>query len=51
MTTFANKKDDVVTMLEEVEKFGIFSGLKLNRNKSNGMWLGAAITYKEKQRI
>ena len=48
MTLFANKKDDVLTMLEEVEKFGIFSGLKLNRNKSNGMWLGANKMSKEK---
>ena len=48
MTLFANKKDDVLTMLEEVEKFGIFSGLKSNRNKSNGMWLGANKMSKEK---
>ena len=48
MTLFANKKDDVIKMLADVEKFGLISGLKLNRNKSNGMWLGADITSKEK---
>ena len=40
-TLFLASKAEVKIALNIIEQFGKFSGLKLNRNKTEGMWIGA----------
>ena len=39
-TKFCNSKEEVLKSLNELEIFGSFSGLLLNRNKTEGVWIG-----------
>ena len=39
-TLFCNSKGDVLKAMNEIEIFGSFSGLLLNRNKREGVWIG-----------
>jgi hypothetical protein len=39
-TLFCNSKEDVQKAMKEIEIFGSFSGLLLNRNKTEGVWIG-----------
>ena len=39
-TLFCNSKEDVLKAMNEIEIFGSFSGLLLNRNKTEGAWIG-----------
>jgi hypothetical protein len=39
-TLFCNSKEDVQKAMNEIEIFGSFSGLLLNRNKTEGVWIG-----------
>lgn len=39
-TLFCNSKEDVLKAMNEIEIFGSFSGLLLNRNKTEGVWIG-----------
>ena len=47
-TIFVNSKEDVGKALNIIEEFGSFSGLKLNRNKTEGLWIGKLKHCKEK---
>ena len=38
-TLFCNSKEDVLKAMNEIEIFGPFSGLLLNRNKTEGVWI------------
>ena len=40
-TLFLKSKDEISRALNLIETFGTLSGLKLNRNKTEGIWLGA----------
>ena len=40
-TLFLKSKDEISKALNLIETFGTLSGLKLNRNKTEGIWLGA----------
>lgn len=39
-TLFLQNSDEISYVLEIIEEFGIFSGLKLNKNKTEGLWIG-----------
>ena len=39
-TIFLGAKDEIEIALESIEIFGKHSGLKLNRNKTEGLWIG-----------
>ena len=39
-TLFCGSKRDVENSMNEIEIFGTFSGLQLNRDKTQGIWLG-----------
>jgi hypothetical protein len=39
-TLFCNSKEDVLKAMNEIEIVGLFSGLLLNRNKTEGVWIG-----------
>jgi hypothetical protein len=39
-TLFCNSKGDVLKAMNEIEIFGSFSGLLLNRNKTERVWIG-----------
>ena len=39
-TLFVSSKTDIVLAMNEIEIFGSFSGLILNRNKTEGIWIG-----------
>jgi hypothetical protein len=39
-TLFCNSKEDVLKAMNEIEIVGSFSGLLLNRNKTEGVWIG-----------
>ena len=47
-TIFVNSKQEITIALNLIEIFGSFSGLKLNRNKTEGIWLGKLKHCKEK---
>ena len=40
-TLFCSSKSDISKAMNIIETFGSFSGLKLNRNKTEGIWIGA----------
>ena len=39
-TLFLKNKEAIIKALQTVEKFGKCSGLKLNKEKTEGLWLG-----------
>ena len=39
-TLFLKSRQDITLAINIIEMFGSFSGLKLNRNKTEGIWLG-----------
>ena len=39
-TVFLNNEDELVTCIETINKFGHASGMKLNKSKCEGLWLG-----------
>lgn len=41
ITLFLKDTDDMENVLKYIDEFTIFSGLKINRNKSEAMWLGS----------
>ena len=47
-TLFYNSKEDVLKAMNEIEIFGSFSGLLLNRNKTEGVWIGKLKTVDTK---
>ena len=47
-TLFLHSKQDITAALNLIERFGNFSGLKLNRTKTEGIWLGKLKHCKEK---
>ena len=46
-TLFISDEDSANTALSVIQEFGTFSGLKLNLNKSQFMWLGACKTFRQ----
>lgn len=47
-TLFLGSKDEIVNALNLIETFGTFSGLKLNREKTEGIWVGKLKSCKDK---
>ena len=47
-TLFLKSKADITKALNLIETFGALSGLKLNRSKTEGIWLGALKHCREK---
>jgi hypothetical protein len=47
-TLFCNSKEDVLKAINEIEIFGSFSGLLLNRNKTEWVWIGKLTNCKYK---
>ena len=47
-TLFCCSKYDVQVAMNEIEIFGSYSGLKLNRNKTEGLWIGKLKSCKNK---
>ena len=47
-TLFLKSKKDISLAINLIETFGTYSGLKLNRNKTEGMWLGKLKHSKDK---
>jgi hypothetical protein len=47
-TLFLRSKNEISIALNIMEIFGNLSGLKLNRNKTEGIWLGRLKHCKEK---
>ena len=47
-TLFLGTKNEITLALNVIEIFGTFSGLKLNRNKTEGLWVGKLKHCKEK---
>ena len=41
-TLLLKDENEVLTVLNDIENFSSFSGLKLNRSKSQGMWIGSS---------
>jgi hypothetical protein len=39
-TLLMSSKEEIASALNEIEIFGSLSGLVLNRNKTQGMWVG-----------
>ena len=47
-TLFMSSKEEITSVLHEIEIFGSLSGLVLNRNKTQGMWVGKFKKCKDK---
>jgi hypothetical protein len=47
-TLFLSSKSDIDHSFNTIEKFGKYSGLKLNKNKTEGMWIGKSKHSDEK---
>jgi hypothetical protein len=45
-----SSKTDIALAMNEIEIFGSFSGLILNRNKTEGIWIGKLKNCKDKIR-
>lgn len=43
-----SSKEEITSALNEIEIFGSLSGLMLNRNKTQGMWVGKLKNCKDK---
>ena len=47
-TLFLKSKEEILNALNIIEIFGSFSGLKLNKNKTEGIWIGKLKHCKDK---
>ena len=47
-TLYFNSKNDISVAMNEIEIFGTFSGLMINRNKTEGLWIGKLKHSKDK---
>jgi hypothetical protein len=47
-TLYFNSKNDISVAMNEIEIFGTFSGLMINRNKTEGLWIGKLRHSKDK---
>ncbi|VDI81457.1 blast:Transposon TX1 uncharacterized 149 kDa protein [Mytilus galloprovincialis] len=47
-TLFLKSKNEIIAALNVIEIFGTFSGLKLNKNKTEGIWIGKLKNCKDK---
>ena len=47
-TLYFNSKNDISVAMNEIEIFGNFSGLMINRNKTEGLWIGKLKHSKDK---
>ena len=45
---FSHQKKEITQALNVIEIFGSYSGLKLNRNKTEGIWIGKLKNCKDK---
>jgi hypothetical protein len=50
-TLFVSSKTDIVLAMNEIEIFGSFSGLILNRNKTESIWIGKLKNCKTKLEV
>jgi hypothetical protein len=48
-TLYFNSKNDISVALNEIEIFGNFSGLMIDRNKTEGLWIGKLKHSKDKE--
>jgi hypothetical protein len=48
-TLYFNSKNDISAAMNEIEIFGNFSGLMINRNKTEGLWIGKLKHSKDKE--
>jgi hypothetical protein len=48
-TLYFNSKNDISVAMNEIEIFGNFSGLMINRNKTEGLWIGKLKHSKDKE--
>jgi hypothetical protein len=48
-TLYFNSKNDISVAMNEIEIFGSFSGLVINRNKTEGLWIGKLKHNKDKE--
>ena len=48
-TLYFNSKNDISVAMNEIEIFGNFLGLMINRNKTEGMWIGKLKHSKDKE--
>ena len=46
-TLYFNSKNDISVAMNEIEIFGNFSGLMIDRNKTEGLWIGKLNKDKE----
>jgi hypothetical protein len=47
-TLFCTSKEEIYIALNEIETFGSFSGLLMNKNKTGGIWVGKLKHSKDK---
>jgi hypothetical protein len=47
-TLYFNSKNDISVAMNEIELFGNFSGLMINRHKTEGLWIGKLKHSKDK---
>jgi hypothetical protein len=47
-TLFFNSKTEISLALNEIEMFGSFAGLIMNKDKTEGLWIGKVKHYKDK---
>jgi hypothetical protein len=48
-TLYFNSKHDISVAMNEIEIFCTFSGLMINRNKTEGLWIGKLKHSKDKE--
>ena len=48
-TLYFNSKNDISVAMNEIEIFGNFSGLMINKNKTEGLWIGKLKHSKDKE--
>ena len=48
-TLYFNSKNDISVAMNEIEIFGTFSGLMINKNKTEGLWIGKLKHSKDKE--
>jgi hypothetical protein len=48
-TLYFNSKNDISVAMNEIEIFGNFSGLMIDRNKTEGLWIGKLKHSKDKE--
>ena len=48
-TLYFNSKNDISVAMNEIEIFGNFLGLMINRNKTEGLWIGKLKHSKDKE--